>query len=182
MSPKERVKAAMDLKKPDKVPLMCQFSLGHMLMQLNISPINLWFDKVAFTKSLIELRELYEFDGILVSLHGHSPNWQESIVSIEDIRNQKQVELTSGDKIIFPNNDLPYYEYKNELTKLNISEINLADLPQILDYIPVSSNLHFQINQNHKFDAITDIINLVGSQFSIHGEITSPFDSAVQNK
>jgi len=36
--------------------------------------------------------------------------------------------------------------------------------------------LHFQINQNHKFDAITDIINSVGSQFSIHGEITSPFD------
>ena len=176
MTPKERVKAAMDLKTTDKIPLMCQFSLGHILMQLNISPVNLWFDKVTFTDSLIKLREIYEFDGILVSLYGHNPNWKESIVSITDIRNQKQVELTSGDKIIFPNNDLPYYEYKNEVAKLNISEVDLEDLPQILDYIPVSSNLHFQINQNHKFDAITDIINLVGSQFSIHGEITSPFD------
>jgi len=176
MTPKERVKAAMDLKTTDKIPLMCQFSLGHILMQLNISPVNLWFDKVTFTDSLIKLREIYEFDGILVSLYGHNPNWKESIVSITDIRNQKQVELTSGDKIIFPNNDLPYYEYKNEVAKLNISEVDLEDLPQILDYIPVSSNLHFQINQNHKFDAITDIINSVGSKFSIHGEITSPFD------
>lgn len=176
MTPKERVKAAMDLKTTDKIPLMCQFSLGHILMQLNISPVNLWFDKVTFTDSLIKLREIYEFDGILVSLHGHNPNWKEHIVSITDIRNQKQVELTSGDKIIFPNNDLPYYEYKNEVAKLNISEVDLEDLPQILDYIPVSSNLHFQINQNHKFDAITDIINSVGSKFSIHGEITSPFD------
>jgi len=176
MTPKERVKAAMDLKTTDKIPLMCQFSLGHILMQLNISPVNLWFDKVTFTDSLIKLREIYEFDGILVSLYGHNPNWKESIVSITDIRNQKQVELASGDKIIFPNNDLPYYEYKNEVAKLNISEVDLEDLPQILDYIPVSSNLHFQINQNHKFDAITDIINSVGSKFSIHGEITSPFD------
>ncbi|PIQ09379.1 MAG: hypothetical protein COW71_06775 [Ignavibacteriales bacterium CG18_big_fil_WC_8_21_14_2_50_31_20] len=176
MTPKERVKAAMDLKTTDKIPLMCQFSLGHILMQLNISPVNLWFDKVTFTDSLIKLREIYEFDGILVSLHGHNPNWKEHIVSITDIRNQKQVELASGDKIIFPNNDLPYYEYKNEVAKLNISEVDLEDLPQILDYIPVSSNLHFQINQNHKFDAITDIINSVGSKFSIHGEITSPFD------
>lgn len=38
MTPKERVKAAMDLQSPDKTPLMCQFSFGHMLLQLDVSP------------------------------------------------------------------------------------------------------------------------------------------------
>jgi Uroporphyrinogen decarboxylase (URO-D) len=176
MTPKERVQAAMDLKPTDKIPLMCQFSIGHMLMQVDISSVELWFDKTAFTNALIKLRKIYDFDGILVSLHGHNPNWRDQIISTKIIEDVKEVELQNGDKINFPNNDLPYYNYKTEKAKLNISEIELSDLPQNLDYIPVSSNLHFKIDENHKFDAITELVNSVGSNYSIHGEVTSPFD------
>jgi len=73
MTPKERIKAAMNLKTPDKTPLMCQFSVGHMLMQLDVEPHKFWFDKNLYADGLIKLREIYDFDGILISLHGHNP-------------------------------------------------------------------------------------------------------------
>ncbi|MBU0473197.1 MAG: hypothetical protein KKF62_03425 [Bacteroidetes bacterium] len=176
MTPKERVKAAMNLEKTDKIPLMCQFSIGHMLMQVDVPPVELWFDKDAFTNSLIELRDIYDFDGILISLHGHDPNWKNDVVSSNKIKEIIEVELVNGDKIIFPKNDLPYYDYYFVKEKFSISEMDFSDLPKALDYIPVSNNLHFKINQNFKFDAITDLISSVGSKYSIHGEITSPFD------
>ena len=79
MTPKERVKIAMDLGVPDRIPLMCQLSVGHMLQQIEVSSLDFWFDKEVFSAGLIKLRQIYDFDGILVSLHGHDPNWKKRI-------------------------------------------------------------------------------------------------------
>ena len=35
MTSKERILAAMNLQRPDRVPLMCQFSIGCMMEQLH---------------------------------------------------------------------------------------------------------------------------------------------------
>jgi len=176
MTPKERVKAAMDLRKPDKTPLMCQFSIGHMLLQLDVEPHKFWFDKKVFADGLIRLREIYDFDGILISLHGHDPEWEKQINKIEYSGDKQIAELLNGNKVIFPPNDLPYYEFTKEEFPVNISNVVIEDLPKDLDYIPVSQNLHFKINLEHKFDVIEDIVNREGEQYSIHGEVTSPFD------
>jgi uroporphyrinogen decarboxylase len=45
-----------------------------------------------------------------------------------------------------------------------------------LNYIPVSQNLHFYIHQQYKFDVLKEIVHKAGKKYSIHGEITSPFD------
>jgi uroporphyrinogen-III decarboxylase len=49
-------------------------------------------------------------------------------------------------------------------------------LPSTLTYIPVSKGLRFPIDQDHKFDIFRRVRSFVGEEFSVHGEITSPFD------
>ena len=38
MNSKERVQAAMNLQQPDRVPVMCQLSIGHYLVNCAVSP------------------------------------------------------------------------------------------------------------------------------------------------
>jgi hypothetical protein len=176
MTPKERVNAAMNLMQVDKIPLMCQLSIGHMLMQLKISPVEFWFDPITFADGLIKLREIYDFDGILISLHGHDPDWRENIDRICSTEEYEIVMWKNEDKTFCPYNDLPYYELNEQKKDNDLTNLSSDDLPTELEYIPVSQNLHFKINPNHKFDVIKYIVNKTGFDYSIHGEITSPFD------
>lgn len=177
MNSKERLNAAMNLQPVDKLPLMCQLSIGHMLLQLNVSPTQFWFDSNTYADGLLMLREIYDFDGILISLYGHNPEWEKNLLKIEKTEEYEIIKWKNGSKTYLPYNDLPFYESNdNARLKKDISEITLEDLPKELDYIPVSQNLHFDIDLSHKFDVIEKIIKRVGANYSIHGEITSPFD------
>lgn len=176
MTSKERINAAMSLKPVDKIPLMCQFSIGHMLLQLNVSPSEFWFDPKIYADGLIALREIYGFDGILISLHGHDPDWRKNVLRVFKENEHEVVAWRNGDKTFCPYNDLPFFELKHAREEIDINNISPDDLPNELNYIPVSQNLHFIIDRNHKFDVILDIVKRAGTEFSIHGEITSPFD------
>lgn len=175
MTPKERIKLAMELKPVDRIPFMCQMSIGHMLMQLNVSPLEFWLDKDVFKKGLVELREQYEFDGILVSLYGHDSDWRSKIESIEKTDEFESVKFKNGDKIFCPYNDLPYYELANPPEQLSLSEVTEDQLPDEIDYFPVSQDLPFYIHAEHKFDILEELLK-EEENYSIHGEITSPFD------
>ena len=74
---------AMRLELPDRVPVMCQMSIGHMLLRTGLSPVEFWLSRDCFAEGLLSLRRQYEFDGILVSLHGHSPDWEKNIVRVD---------------------------------------------------------------------------------------------------
>jgi hypothetical protein len=176
MTPRERINAAMNLMPVDKIPLMCQLSIGHMLMQLKTSPVEFWFDPFTFANGLIKLREMYDFDGILISLHGHDPNWRDNIDRIYSTEEYEIAEWKNGDKTFCPYNDLPYFEFNKQKEEIDFTQLTKDDLPKELNYIPVSQNLHFHINSYHKFDVIDYIIKKTGNNYSIHGEITSPFD------
>lgn len=165
----------MDIRTPDRVPLMCQMSIGHMLQQLPVSPVEFWFDGDTFAEGLLLLREIYGFDGILISLHGHDPNWRNQIVERSNSEDGEVVRLKDGATMIFGNDDLPQV-VGQEAPKLRLTEINSEDLPTSLDYIPVSQGLHFRIDPRNKFGVINTIVQKAGKEFSIHGEITSPFD------
>lgn len=83
LTSKERIIAAMHLQQPDRVPLMCQFSIGSMMTQLKPNPYEFWYDKNVFADGLIKLCEMFKFDGILVSLHGHLDNWKKDLITSE---------------------------------------------------------------------------------------------------
>jgi len=61
MTSKERIKRAMDLEEPDRVPLMCQLSIGHMLLQTGFSPAEFWFSADLFAEGLFEAKRNLSF-------------------------------------------------------------------------------------------------------------------------
>src|SRR3989339_1718978 len=177
MTPRERVIEAMSLRKPDRVPLMCQFSIGAMMQQLKPSPAEFWYDGRLFSVGLADLCERFSFDGILVSLHGHSPQWRDEILSIRKIEEGKEEVVFKDRTEIHSWNDLPMVKYNNKIEKKLIDDIDLSgDVPDFIDYIPVSQDLYFKIDSQYPFEIFGYLRELVGDKYSIHGEITSPFD------
>jgi hypothetical protein len=165
----------MDLEIPDRLPLMCQLSIGHMLLQLHVSPVDFWNDGEVFADGLIKLREIYDFDGILVSLHGHSPDWRNKIQSRRTTPKGEEVVWKNGTSELYLQDELPQPR-GNESPKPTINEATVKSLPEVLSFIPVSQGLRFNIDPEHKFDVFKKVRAAVGPDYSIHGEITSPFD------
>jgi hypothetical protein len=177
LTSKERIKFAMNLQKPDRVPLMCQFSIGSMLHHLQPNPVEFWYDKNVYAEGLVELCRRFKFDGILVSLHGHSDKWKKDLISYELIE-EGNYKLTYPNKTeIHTLTDLPLVSFKQEKVKKSIEDIDIElDIPNEINYIPVSHNLYFDLDKEGLFDIFDILHSKVGDSVSIHGEITSPFD------
>ncbi len=167
--------AAMALQQPDRVPVMCQMSIGHMLQQLDLSPVDFWFDCETFARGLLELRRLYRFDGILVSLHGHSPDWRDQVLTV-DRKDDQYLARLKDRTYVFSRVDLPQVVYDSEPAPPSIAEVQLASIPGLIDYIPVSQGLHFAIDPQQPFTIFRQLQDATEGRYSIHGEVTSPFD------
>jgi uroporphyrinogen-III decarboxylase len=177
LSPRERVLAAMNLQKPNNIPLMCQFSIGSMMQQLKPAPAEFWYDGQIFADGLMELCKRFRFDGILVSLHGHNPNWKNDVVRIDNIEEGLQEVIYEDRKEIHSWKDLPLVKFNSRTENKAISSVDVSkEVPSTIDYIPVSQNLHFKLDKNHLFDIFDYIFSKTQGEYSIHGEITSPFD------
>ena len=174
-TPRERILAAMHMGKPDRVPVMCQMSIGHMLQQLRLPPHEFWFDVETFAEGLIQLRELYRFDGILVSLHGHNRDWRTDLVSVRE-ENGLQILTFHDREMTFPNDDLPLVRFTVPRQQLSAAEADPSEIPTEITYIPVSQDLYFHLDLKNKFEVFDLIHEKVGDTVSVHGEVTSPFD------
>ncbi len=176
MSSKERMTHAMNLEEPDRVPVMCQMSVGHMLLQTDYRPLDLWFSKDVFAEALLKLRDIYQFDGILISLHGHSNQWMQKILKIEKDKNQEIITWKDGSRTEFPPDDLPRHYPANIVPSPLIENVDPETIAESVDFIPVSQDLYFSIDPAHPYDIFDLIKEKAGDRFSIHGEVTSPFD------
>ncbi len=174
---RDRVKAAMNLRQPDRVPLMCQFSIGSMMTLLEANPVEFWYNKNVFADGLVHLCRMFRFDGILVSLHGHSDLWKKDLLSYEEIKD-------GVCRLVYPNRtehhsrtDLPMVAFNQEKNFPAIEDFDVdKEISKQISYIPVSHNLYYNLNQNDLFDIFDLIHAKVGVSLSVHGEITSPFD------
>ncbi len=176
LSPKERINMAMNLQEPDRVPVMCQMSIGHMLLQTGLFPPEFWYSGEVFAEGLLKLREAYDFDGILISLHGHSPRWSERTSKIKHEEKRDIVFWENGDRTVFPDDDLPIHYPHEERHPPVISEFDPESLPEDIDIIPVSQGLMFELDPDHMYDIFDWLHERAGERYSIHGEVTSPFD------
>jgi hypothetical protein len=176
MIAKERMIAAMTRGRPERVPVMCQMSIGHMLLQTGIPPLELWFDQGAFAEALLRLRSLYDFDGILVSLHGHSGQWRREILDARSGSEEDIVLWKDGGRTIFPHDDLPRHVPARAPAVPLIAAFDPGVVPERLDFIPVSQGLRFAIDRDHPYDIFDPILAAAGGRFAVHGEVTSPFD------
>jgi len=176
MTSKERMKRAMDRRTPDRVPVMCQMSFGHMLLQTRSAPSEFWFSAELFAEGLIRLRELYGFDGFLVSLFGHPAGWKKMLVEIRKHSDGEEAWWQNGDRTYFPFDDLPQHRPQIQPPLPSVFDFDVESIPEEVDAIPVSQGLLFPLDSEHTFDVFNHIRSRTGTRFSIHGEVTSPFD------
>ncbi len=154
---------AMGLGIPDRVPVMCQFSIGHMLQQLRVSPSQFWLDPGVYVDGLFRMREIYDFDGILVSLHGHDPMWRSRVRTLEYASGAEMIRWNDGSWTEFPDDDIPRHH-------------SATGEPPQAEYIPVSQGLRFAIDPAHRYDVLSEVVRRSAGAYSVHGEVTSPFD------
>jgi uroporphyrinogen decarboxylase len=176
MTAKERLSAAMAGNRVDRVPVMCQMSVGHMLLQTGVSPLRFWHDAGAFVDALLALRALYSFDGILVSLHGHDPVWETQVASVSAGPAGELVRWRSGDETFFPPDDLPLVRQAAAPPPPVFARFDPSALPARISYIPVSQGLRFKLDPDHPFDAVHAAVARAGGAYAVHGEVTSPLD------
>jgi uroporphyrinogen-III decarboxylase len=176
MTSKERMAAAMSGGRPDRVPVMCQMSIGHMLLRSAVPPSRLWHSAGDFVDTLLALRADYRFDGVLVSLHGHPHDWEGRAVSVSRGPEGERVRWKNGDETVFPPDDLPVFRPAVPRSRAEFDRFDPSSLPARIDYIPVSQGLRFALDPAHPFDAVETAIERAGRDYSVHGEVTSPLD------
>jgi len=176
MTSKERMAAAMSGGRPDRVPVMCQMSIGHMLRETGLRPHRFWHDAGLYVEGLLALRSTYRFDGILVSLHGHAPDWERRVASVSKGPDGELVRWTNGDETWFPADDLPVFRPAASPSRPEFARFDPDTLPSRPGYIPVSQGLRFVLDPGSLYDAVEETVRRAGRDFSIHGEVTSPLD------
>ena len=109
MNSRERMDAAMHLREPDRVPVMCQLSLGHYFLRAPGNAIDIWHDTCAFGDALVALQGQYRFDGILVNLPGRDPAWRRFVARVDTDRDPLVIHWRGTDRAtIVPRDDNPH--------------------------------------------------------------------------
>ena len=193
MNGKARMAAAMRLQEPERVPVMCQLSLGHYFLNSGLPEIDVWHSTEAFGEALITLQRRYLFDGILINLPGRDPNWRAYIKDIEESADGKVIHWLNGWSTVCPADDNPHvYREDGSRYFADFDEID----PEKLFYIEPHdlSGLSYpycwgfsdkaadagDFFPGWHFDTIDYVVGRVGSEVSVHSEIFSPFTQFVE--
>ena len=100
--------AAMNRETPDRVPVMCQLSLGHYFLNCKYPPSRIWFDSETFALAITDLQKKYNFDGVLINLPGRPDDWEKYIASEEKDGNSEKLIWKNGYETIVPADDNPH--------------------------------------------------------------------------
>lgn len=193
MTGKERMAIAMNMGRPDRVPVMCQLSCGHYFLHCPFSAVEIWHSTEPFVDSLIRLQQQYRFDGILVNLPGRDPNWRSHVRQMEKTGGRTTIHWKNGWYTVCPDDDNPHVFRENgkrffpafeEINPEMLFYVEPHDIagttfPQAWGFIegPASRDRFFP---PWHFDAIEMTVRKVGRDISVHGEIFSPFSQFME--
>jgi hypothetical protein len=188
MNSRARMAAAMRHVEPDRVPVMCQLSLGHYFLNTDLDAIDIWHDTAACGDALIELQRRYGFDGILVNLPGRDPHWRSQVRRIERVGEDRHIIWKSGLVTIVPPDDNPHVYQPDRATRY-FPPFEQVD-PDRLYYIEPHDLSAITYPYSWGFDSEPaareeffppwhwDTIRYVRERapdVSVHGEVFSPF-------
>jgi len=191
MNSKQRVSAAMNHERPDRVPVMCQLALGHYFLNCDYNPSEIWFDSKIFAQALVDLQRRYEFDGILVNLPGRPKEWKKNLKSYKRTENTEHLCWSSGLETIFPPDDNPQ-TYQPGQTPLQRADYRTVDInnpatytvpgyiwntwhaPELWDIESQADLCDLKAYPSWFTDALNKVQHLV-QDVSIHAEVFSPF-------
>lgn len=180
---------AMQLKEPDRVPVMCQLATGHYFLNTRFRPHEIWYTSEAFAEALVALQRRYRFDGLLINIPGRPDNFLADVVKIEENDDGEELTWINGDRTVIPWDDNAQF-YPADPSKPDRADFSAID-PDNLGYINdltgyVWNTHHIQrIDEQtsggpmtefppYFFKTIDLVKEMVGDEVSIHGEAFSP--------
>jgi uroporphyrinogen-III decarboxylase len=184
MARKDLVEQAMRLECPERYPVMCQLANGHTILNTGVHPIDYFVDNDVWADCLLRMRELYDFDGILCHKPGRTHNLMDLVERSDYDAEIPTLYLFDGSRIECTRDDDAYYKSAADFVWPTLEELDPNDL---LGWAPASF-VAFQVSKgtipttdpeafdDHVFAMIDRVIAKAGQEFSVHGEVRSPFD------
>ncbi|MCL4553418.1 MAG: hypothetical protein M1305_07730, partial [Candidatus Marsarchaeota archaeon] len=126
MTSKERMNIAMRRGKPDRVPFMCQLSIGHMLKNSSVRPVEIWNSAEGFARAATECCTRYRMDGLLINVWPEDRCWRDKIESIESREEVDRVTWRDG-RIV------NYYTNGNVIEERADARLDIEDVLDALD-------------------------------------------------
>lgn len=109
MTGRERIALTMRHRAPDRVPVMCQLSIGHYNLNGGYLPHEIWYETEAFADAAVHCARRYAFDGILVVLAGRPPNYLDNVLSLHSDDEGQHLTWRNGDRTFLPWDDMPHH-------------------------------------------------------------------------
>ena len=168
MTSYERIYKAMRFQAPDRVPVMCQLSQGYMSKNGGVKPLDVYTSAEGAAYAFFKTRRDLGFDGIVLNI-AFSDDWRDFYDNI------KSIPIEGGEKLILPDGR-EYEQQGNNLIqtvvplveeKPNIDNIDPDEVLLRLDYTDMMVLHRMAVEQGER------------EQFSVHGEIVSPYDCFV---
>lgn len=162
----ERIHRAMEHKIPDRVPVMCQLSQGYMAINGGEKPFDMYFNAESAARAFFKTRRDLGFDGILLNVC-FEDDWRGIYENtrLEHTRDGERYTLPDGRVYEDRNGQLTLVHDPGKAAAIaDIEEIEPEEVPLRLDYSGAMA-LHKLAAAEGKRE-----------QFSVHGEIVSPFD------
>ncbi len=205
LTSRERMAIAMRKGVPDRVPVMCQLSIGHYLLNTGVSPARLWFSSEGFAEALVALQRRYRFDGILINLPGHPEDWTREMERIEERPDAEVVYWKDGSWTVCPRDNFAVQYRRNPRTGEYVPDTRLR--PSIEEVDPDSllyetphtcgglkyPRFYYDIERGprnpddpedwfppHEFRTLELVREMTGGTVSVHGELFSPFTQLME--
>ena len=192
---RERVRIAMELAIPDRVPVFCQLSAGHYFLHADPEPFDIWFRSDSWAEAMVQMQRRYQFDGILVNIPGRDPDFEGLIDRIErkDADRETWVWWKNGNYTRIPDDDCPHYfladgkryfptfEEVNPATLWYVEPWDLTDITYPYTWGFESEPRPFDnFFPPYHYDVLTKVKAEVGDSVSVHAEIFSPFSQLLE--
>lgn len=164
----ERIHAAMRREKADRVPVMCQLSQEFMARNSGVRPFDMYYSAPGYAQAFLNLRKAFNFDGILLNITV-GDDWQ-------DFYDNTKIEIVGGiERYTLPNGAI-FEQQGRDFVHVNRSAPGPS--PEIDELDP--DTLETKVDYT-KHMALHKLIVAEGrnGNFSVHGEIGSPFDHMI---
>lgn len=193
LTSRARMAAAMRLGEPDRVPVMCQLSLGHYFLNAGLDAIDVWHGTSEFGEALIRLQRRYGFDGILVNLPGRDPDWRRHVRKREQVDGEVRLTWANGFVTVAPPDDNPHvYRPDGDAFHPSFADVD----PDVLYYVEphdeagVTYPSTFGVSgvraepgpeffPPYTFDTVRWVVEHAGP-VSVHAEVFSPFSQLME--
>ncbi len=186
-------------EEPDRVPVMCQLSIGHYNLNGGYKPHEIWYEPEAFADATVKLARRYAFDGVLVVLPGRPANYLDNAVSLKEQDDGQWLTWRNGDRTFLPWDDMPHH-YPADTGKPTRASFDTFDpdhdmerIDQFLGYV---WNLNYHIQEipekeyggpllrgripDYTFAPFDNVKARVGAELSVHASIYSPITHFVE--